>query len=213
MALFDLGSKLSQMKVSQYQQQQQLQPHACALNHCDLVLFSDALTPANPARRHPLFLHQATRALASEITSRGATLHDLLGREVELRADRTDAIARPLDVDQIEVGVQKGIDMITEEVQRVSSQMDNLGADEANLGSKIEKKTMDLERNNKRLRALESVRPAFMDEYEKLEADLQVQYEVSVRLCWSSSTTAVARRPSFATQQQHPQLLTGRVVV
>ena len=124
--------------------------------------------------------HQATRTLASEITSRGATLHDLLGREVELRADRTDAIARPLDVDQIEVGVQKGIDMLTEEVQRVGSQMDNLGADEANLGSKIEKKTMDLERNNKRLRALESVRPAFMDEYEKLEADLQVQYEVSV---------------------------------
>jgi len=131
---------------------------------------------------------------------------------VELRADRADAIARPLDVDQIEVGVQKGIDMITEEVQRVSSQMDNLGADEANLGSKIEKKTMDLERNNKRLRALESVRPAFMDEYEKLEADLQVQYEVSVRLCWSRE----ARQPpwlcpSFATQQQHPQLLTGLV--
>ena len=70
--------------------------------------------------------------------------------------------------------------MLTEEVQRVGSQMDNLGADEANLASKIEKKTMDLERNNKRLRALESVRPAFMDEYEKLEADLQVQYEVSV---------------------------------
>lgn len=136
MALFDLGSKLSQMK--------------------------------------------ATRTLASEITSRGATLHDLLGREVELRADRTDAIARPLDVDQIEVGVQKGIDMLTEEVQRVGSQMDNLGADEANLASKIEKKTMDLERNNKRLRALESVRPAFMDEYEKLEADLQVQYEVYI---------------------------------
>ena len=34
---------------------------------------------------------RATRMLASEITSRGATLHELLAREVELRQERTAA--------------------------------------------------------------------------------------------------------------------------
>lgn len=123
---------------------------------------------------------KATRMLASEITSRGAALHELLGREVELRGIRAEALEKQLDVDKIEIGVQKGIDIISEDIEKVVSLMDNLGSDEANLESKIEKKSMDLERNSKRLRALESVRPAFMDEYEKLEADLQIQYEVYI---------------------------------
>merc|ERR1712025_517877 len=36
----------------------------------------------------------------------------------------------------------------------------------------------ELERHEKRLKSLESVRPAFMDEYEKLEVDLKREYEV-----------------------------------
>jgi len=40
------------------------------------------------------------------------------------------------------------------------------------------KKRTELERHEKRLKSLESVRPAFMDEYEKLEVDLKREYEV-----------------------------------
>jgi hypothetical protein len=39
--------------------------------------------------------------------------------------------------------------------------------DEKNLEAKIEKKRAELERNEKRLKSLQSVRPAFMDDYEK----------------------------------------------
>ena len=35
-----------------------------------------------------------------------------------------------------------------------------------------------MERNNKRLKSLQNVRPAFMDEFEKLEGDLKKMYEV-----------------------------------
>ncbi len=45
---------------------------------------------------------------------------------------------------------------------------------------KIEKKKAELERNQKRLRSLANVRPAFMDEYEKLEAELSQQYQVYI---------------------------------
>lgn len=53
------------------------------------------------------------------------------------------------------------------------SLLDNVASDEANLEAKIEKKQLELERNRKRLRSLQSVRPAFMDEYEKLEQELE----------------------------------------
>jgi len=55
--------------------------------------------------------------------------------------------------------------------------LDNIASDEANLEAKIDKKKQELERNQKRLRSLETVRPAYMDEYEKLEEELKKVYE------------------------------------
>lgn len=55
--------------------------------------------------------------------------------------------------------------------------IENVASNEANLEAKIEKKKVELERNQKRLQTLKKVRPAFMDEYEKLEEDLRKLYE------------------------------------
>eukprot|EP00041_Stephanoeca_diplocostata_P029770 m.886677 g.886677 ORF g.886677 m.886677 type:complete len:405 (+) comp23628_c0_seq4:313-1527(+) len=123
---------------------------------------------------------KATRTLASEITARGAALHELLEREVDLRESRSDAIARPLDVDEIESGVQRAMAIVSDEISRTQSMMENIGADEANLENKIEKSKADYERHCKKLRALENVRPPFMDEYEKIEEELQAQYTVYI---------------------------------
>ena len=60
----------------------------------------------------------------------------------------------------------------------MSHMMENLAGDEANLEMKIEKKKQELERNQKRLSSLANVRPAFLDEYEKLEVELSKQYEM-----------------------------------
>ena len=66
----------------------------------------------------------------------------------------------------------------------MSQRLENLASDEANLEMKIEKKKQELERNQKRLRSLANVRPAFMDEYERLEEDLSRQYQSYVeKLC------------------------------
>ena len=46
------------------------------------------------------------------------------------------------------------------------------------MDAKIKKKKNELERHEKRLSSLQNVRPAFMDEYEKLEGELQKQYSV-----------------------------------
>jgi len=123
---------------------------------------------------------KVTRMLASEITSRGASLYELLGHEVELREERSMAIARPLDIDDIERGLRKNVTSVIEQYNHYLGLIDNLGLDEGNLKSKLDKKQMELERNQKRLRALQGVRPHFMDEYEKLEGELNDQYQVYV---------------------------------
>ncbi|KAK2533456.1 Cluap1 [Columba guinea] len=119
---------------------------------------------------------KAARQLASEITSKGASLYDLLGKEVELREARTESIARPLEINEAEKMMKIAIDCVLEEVQKTKDMLNNVALDEASLEVKIEKRKLELERSQKRLQTLQSVRPAFMDEYEKIEEQLQKQY-------------------------------------
>ncbi|XP_063587800.1 clusterin-associated protein 1-like [Penaeus indicus] len=121
------------------------------------------------------------RSLASEITKRGATLYDLLRREVDLRETRTNIINRQLELTEVEGGMQSAIRACEDEVKKNQTAIENVGSDEANLEAKIEKKKTGLERGQKRLLTLKKVRPAFMDEYEKLEHDLKKQYETFVQ--------------------------------
>ncbi|XP_063077149.1 clusterin-associated protein 1 homolog [Engraulis encrasicolus] len=123
---------------------------------------------------------KAARQLGSEITAKGASLYDLLGREEDLRESRQMAIARPLEINDTEKALRAAIKDVVENVQRTKEQLNNVAADEQSLDAKIEKKRQELERNQKRLQTLQTVRPAFMDEYEKIEEELQKQYETYV---------------------------------
>uniref|UniRef100_A0A4W5QCL1 Clusterin associated protein 1 n=1 Tax=Hucho hucho TaxID=62062 RepID=A0A4W5QCL1_9TELE len=123
---------------------------------------------------------KAARQLASEITSKGASLYDLLGKEVDLREMRTAAISRPLEINETEKALRAAIKEVLESVDKTKDMLNNVSSDETSLESKMEKKKQELERNQKRLQTLQSVRPAFMDEYEKIEEDLQKQYETYV---------------------------------
>ncbi|KAM7012058.1 clusterin-associated protein 1 homolog [Tautogolabrus adspersus] len=141
---------------------------------------------------------KAARQLASEVTSKGASLYDLLGKEVELREMRTAAIARPLEINETEKALRAAIKEVLESVEKTKDMLSNVVSDEASLDAKIEKKKQELERNRKRLQTLQSVRPAFMDEYEKIEEDLQKQYDTYVEkfrnLCFLESQLDEYRR-------------------
>ncbi|XP_068445860.1 clusterin-associated protein 1 homolog [Clinocottus analis] len=134
---------------------------------------------------------KAARQLASEVTSKGASLYDLLGKEVDLREMRTASIARPLEINETEKALRAAIKEVLESVEKTKDMLSNVVSDETSLDAKIEKKKQEQERNQKRLQTLQSVRPAFMDEYEKIEEDLQKQYETFVEkfrnLCFLES--------------------------
>ncbi|XP_075247541.1 clusterin-associated protein 1-like [Convolutriloba macropyga] len=116
------------------------------------------------------------RELSSLITEKGAVLYDLLEKEIELKRLRQDAINKPPDIDGIGRDIQKAIQSIDNEIGRTVKLLDNVATDEANLESKTANRHEELERLQKRLKSLGSVRPAFMDEYEAEEKKLEKLY-------------------------------------
>merc|ERR1712226_658145 len=116
------------------------------------------------------------RELSSLITEKGAVLYDLLEKEIELKRLRQDAINKPPDIDGIGRDIQKAIQSIDNEIGRTVKLLDNVATDEANLETKTANRHEELERLQKRLKSLGSVRPAFMDEYEAEEKKLEKLY-------------------------------------
>ncbi|XP_043945261.1 clusterin-associated protein 1 [Protopterus annectens] len=120
------------------------------------------------------------RGRASMVSSEGSSLYNAIKEEADVRDMRTTAMARPMEINETEKVLRAAIKEVIEQVQKTKDMLNNVASDEANLEAKIEKRKLDLERNQKRLQTLQSVRPAFMDEYEKSQEELQKQYDIYV---------------------------------
>lgn len=117
------------------------------------------------------------RNLVSQITSKGAKLYDLLGKEVDLGEVRSSSVARQIEINNVEGGLHQAIEFVRHEIADTKMKMENVSATESSMDNKIEKRKMELERNQKRLQTLKKVRPAFMEEFERLETELRQLYE------------------------------------
>eukprot|EP00755_Sulcionema_specki_P011398 Sspe_Gene.48960::Locus_25928_Transcript_1_1_Confidence_1.000_Length_1336::g.48960::m.48960/K19684/CLUAP1, DYF3; clusterin-associated protein 1 len=117
-----------------------------------------------------------TRKLASELTEEGYRLYELLDFELRNRDLRNKIVNRPPEVNEIGKALNKTNEDIAKQIQALSESCINLQSDETNLEAKIENKKAHLERLQKRLSQLKNVCPAFMEEYQQLEVELQKQY-------------------------------------
>lgn len=118
------------------------------------------------------------RILASDITEKGANLYDLLLKELEVtREARSQVISRPFELKEMVVAINDSIRTMQDSTSSIKSALQNLEADEASLVGKIEKKKIELDRAEKRLKSLKVVRPAYMDEYERIEVELAKLYD------------------------------------
>jgi len=130
---------------------------------------------------------KSTRSLCSQIIESGASLHDLLHNEDECRKDREkainflDGISRNLgsnsEIEAVERAVGGVLGSHKSQLENMRAMVSELEKDEKTLESKIKKKRQELERQRKRLDQLTTVRPAFMDEYEQLEQELEKYYD------------------------------------
>lgn len=126
------------------------------------------------------------RSLANEITETGAKLFDSLGKENDLRESREkaleflDSISRNLGSNTEQEYIEKCIrDLVggqSQQMEQMNEMINNLKQDENELENKIQRRAAELERTDKRLKGIEQVRPEFMDEYEKLEQEIERYY-------------------------------------
>ncbi|MCP9258457.1 Clusterin-associated protein 1 [Dirofilaria immitis] len=139
--------------------------------------------------RHPTNLNQnATireelqkcRQLALEIPNHGATLHDLLAKEMIARTERNKALSFSLSLSDSEKAILQAIEAIQEELAVINHNLQNISSDEAALDAKIERRKKEYEQQQKRLAKLQSFRPQSMDEYEKYEMKLKQLYNIYV---------------------------------
>ena len=77
----------------------------------------------------------------------------------------------------MEKAVGDAVEKLRDDISITKNALENLSADETNLLAKIEKKKLELDRAEKRLKSLQGVRPAYMDEYERIESELAKLYE------------------------------------
>ena len=106
-------------------------------------------------------------------------------RDTRIRALRfLDSISGNLETNAeqkyIEKSIKELIQTANDNYDLLEKQCQELETDENNVNAKIKKKQADLDRIEKRLKNLQAIRPAFMDEYEKLEKELEKQYEVMI---------------------------------
>lgn len=116
---------------------------------------------------------QEVRELATQITEHGSQLAELLAKEDSLREARHRAISRRDETADIQKLIQQYIQEADETKVSKDRMIGDLEQDKKKMNEKLEKKKADLERTEKRNTDMKKVRPAFMDEYEQLEDELQ----------------------------------------
>jgi len=122
-----------------------------------------------------------TRSLATDITNTGARLDELLGTHAEAKESAARALGRNVPVDELQRQLNEMNQQVSEQTEQLHKKLANLGTDEASLQQRIDKKKAELDRSEKRFTSLKAVRPAFMDEYERLEVELSAHYSMYVQ--------------------------------
>lgn len=114
----------------------------------------------------------------------------MLGQERELKESRDkaleflDSISRNLDTNTeqqyIEKCIRNIIDTQTRKMEEMKETVKALRQDEGELANKIQRRRIELERADKRLKGIENVKPEYQEEYERLEQELERFYHIYV---------------------------------
>lgn len=116
------------------------------------------------------------RQLCTDLTDGGSSLYFLLEQEMLTRHNRSRVMSRATEISEFERRLRDMLQSIGQQVETLNNNVTNLSADATNLEQKIESKKAQQERAQKRLTSLLKVRPAFMEEYDRLEGELHQQF-------------------------------------
>ncbi|KAL9882696.1 clusterin associated protein 1 [Glossina fuscipes fuscipes] len=117
------------------------------------------------------------RELSSELTQRGAILHDLLLKEVRNKEIRLSQTNRHLELSGVERTLKNAIASAQLKLQSNRAQLENARIELNALNSKLQRKRAELDRTKQRLEALQKIRPAHMQEFEEYEKELKILFQ------------------------------------
>ena len=115
--------------------------------------------------------------IANEIPIGGATIFDLLSKELFSKESRMRALSQKLNVGEVEKIVKQMIEKASREEAEIDHKLNNIGQDEQNLDAKIERRKLECDQLQKRLSKLQAYRPPNRDEFEKYEEQLKELYK------------------------------------
>ncbi|VDM13670.1 unnamed protein product [Wuchereria bancrofti] len=98
---------------------------------------------------------QKCQQLALQIPNHGATLYDLLAKEVTAKIERNKALSFSLSLSDGEKAILQAIQAIQEELAIINQNLQNVSSDEAALDAKIERRKKEYEQQQKRLAKLQ----------------------------------------------------------
>lgn len=98
------------------------------------------------------------RKLASEITSKGASIHDFLSQEIRMKNQRDQVLQRNYELGQIEAALQSKMRKMSIQISQKQEAIDSIANTEASLDQKIEKRNQEMQRLRKRLETMKNIR-------------------------------------------------------
>lgn len=121
---------------------------------------------------------QKISQLSATVPKHAVELYDQLDKELQIRESRTKILSTMPPLDEVQKSVLASVDGAATRLETLTKELDRLNNDEDTLRSKIKQRKHELERQSKRLMSVQTIRPAFMDEYENLENELQELFKI-----------------------------------
>ncbi|CRL02071.1 CLUMA_CG015265, isoform A [Clunio marinus] len=123
------------------------------------------------------------RNLSTELTTHGVNMFDFVSKETINKETRSQ-FSRPLELNSVEKSLKQAIQAIKNQLESGKSTIESQLNEKSNLESKIQRKESELERTSHRLATLQRIRPAYLEEFEKIEVqmkELYRQYTMRIR--------------------------------
>ena len=123
------------------------------------------------------------RNLSTELTGHGVNMYDLISKETTNKESRSH-YSKPLELNIVEKLLKQSISTLKSQLATGKSTVETQVTEKSNLDSKIQRKESELERTTHRLTTLQRIRPAYLEEFERIEVqmkELYSQYTMRIR--------------------------------
>jgi clusterin-associated protein 1 len=137
------------------------------------------------------------RNLSTELTGHGVNMYDLISKETINKESRAQ-FSKPLELNVVEKLLKQSISTLKNQLAAGKSTIESQQSEKSSLESKVQRKESELERTSHRLATLARIKPAYLEEFEKIEIqmkDLYSDYTMRIR-CYDAMKSLLSNNNS-----------------